>query len=101
MSDERRIDSKLRKQVVAAYIKGIKIREIEEQFDLQRGTIYWILEREGVTPTRARPAARMTGGDEQLAQLYAIITAQDQRIRELEELIEQARLDRKPNRLKD
>lgn len=84
VSEHKLISDQDRKAIAEAYERGDKIREIEERFGVARSTIYWVLEREGKTADRIQRGRRLTGDDQQLAQLYAVIQAQEERISALE-----------------
>lgn len=90
-SGDRFLDPEVKRQVIEAYERGDKIRDIELALDVPRSTIYWILEQAELSPNRAQRGRRIAGNDQQLANLYALITAQDKRIKELE--AENARLN--------
>lgn len=79
------LDTTVRERIVAAYKRGDKIRDIEERFGIARATIYWVLDKEGQTPNRIQRGRRTGADDEHVAQLYQLITAQDERIQRLEE----------------
>jgi transposase len=89
MSDEQHklVTDEVRERVIAAYRGGDKIQSIQDRFDVSRSTIYWILEKAGVSPDRVQRGRRLVGDDQQLAQLYELIESQDERIRSLEELV--------------
>lgn len=89
MSDRSFLDPAVKAKVIEAYQRGDKIRDIELALDVPRSTIYWILEQAELSPDRAQRGRRIAGNDQQLANLYALITAQDKRIKELEAELEQ------------
>lgn len=82
------IDDQTADEVVAAYRNGDKIRDIETRFNMSRATVYWVLEQKGVAPDRAKRGYRLRGDDHELAALYELIEAQDDRIRSLLRLLE-------------
>lgn len=81
---DKLISDVARREIVAAYQRGDKIQEIQQRHNVPRATIYWVLEQAQVTPDRVKRGRRLVGDDQQLAQLYDLIQAQDARIRELE-----------------
>lgn len=85
MNDHKLLEDSTRLAIAEAYDRGDKIREIEERFGVPRSTIYWVLEKEGRTANRIQRGRRLVGDDQQLAQLYAVVSAQEDRIRELEQ----------------
>lgn len=70
------IPEKVQKQIVAAYQRGDKLREISDAFGVPRSTIYYVLEKHGASSDRIKRGNRLTGGDQELAQLYELIEAQ-------------------------
>jgi transposase-like protein len=82
-SGDRFRDPDVKRRVIEAYERGDKIRDIELSMDVPRSTIYWILEQAELSPNRAQRGRRIAGNDQQLANLYALITAQDVTIKEL------------------
>lgn len=81
------VDGPLKQDIVAAYQRGDKIRDIEQRHGIARATVYWVLEQGGVSPDRVKRGPRLSGNDQALAQLYDLISAQDQRIQQLEQYI--------------
>lgn len=77
--------------IIEAYQSGKKLRVIEEEFDVTRSQIYWLLQQKGVAPSRTKPKSRLDDGDERTVErLYEIVEQQDKTIRGLEELVERA-----------
>ena len=70
------ISEKVQKQIADAYRRGDKLRDISEAFGVPRATVYYCLEKQGVTSDRVKRGSRLTGGDQELAQLYELIEAQ-------------------------
>lgn len=70
------IPEKKQKQIVAAYQRGDKLRDISEAFGVPRATVYYLLEKHGATSDRIKRGNRLTGGDQELVQLYELIEAQ-------------------------
>jgi transposase-like protein len=89
-SGDRFLDPEVKLRVIEAYERGDKIRDIELAQDVPRSTIYWILEQAELSPNRAQRGRRMAGNDQQLANLYALITAQDDTIKELTKALQEA-----------
>ncbi len=83
MTEHQLVSDDVKRAVVEAYKRGDKIRDIEEAHGIARATVYWILEQGGVTPNRLQRGRRLVGDDQQLAQLYLLIEAQEKRIKEL------------------
>lgn len=84
MDENTLVTDEVRAAVVDAYQRGDKIQAIEERHGIARATIYWILEKAEVTPNRVKRGRRLVGDSQQLAQLYDLVTAQNERILELE-----------------
>jgi transposase len=78
--------------IVAEYLGGAKLRDIEEKHGVARATVYWVLSRNDVAPSRAKPKSRLKGNDNELAALFKVIEAQDQRIQLLEALLAKHRI---------
>lgn len=89
-SGDRFLDPDVKAKVIEAYERGDKIRDIELALDVPRSTIYWILEQAELAPNRAQRGRRIAGNDQQLANLYALITSQDATIRELTAALQEA-----------
>ena len=87
--------SELEARIVAAYREGKKVTSIEQEFGIDRRTLYHVLKRSGLTPNR-RPHER-DSRDATVAGLYELIRHQDRRIEELIE--ERDRLARQVKRL--
>lgn len=81
------LDPKVQKKIVAAYERGDKIKDIQESLDVPRATIYYVLEKHGVTSNRIKRRSRLTGGDVELAQLYELIDSQNKVIEQQREVI--------------
>lgn len=90
VSDEQRAG------IVEAYQRGDKIRDIEQAFNVPRATVYWVLEQEGQTPNRIQRGRRLMADDQHVAQLYALIEAQDARIQTLEAQLRQLGVEPEP-----
>lgn len=81
ISDEKAAD------VVKAYTDGEKVSAIAERLGMAVSTVYWVLEREGVAPSRAKRKARYATEDAE--PLYTAIAEQEELIAALEaEVIE-------------
>lgn len=94
MSDDPKlVDDERAEAIIAAYQRGDKLRDIVETFDIPRSTVYYLLEKRGVTANRVQRGRRLGGGDQELAQLYDLIDAQQRVIEQLR--AEVARLTKK------
>ncbi len=69
--------------IVAEYERGDKVLDIERRHNVPRSTMYWVLKKAGVSPSRAK-STRLRGSAETLATLYEVIEKQAERIKELE-----------------
>jgi transposase-like protein len=67
--------------IVAAYLEGAKVADIERRFGVGRSTIYHFLRRNGGSPSRS-PRVDAGAKDAALAGLYELIQLQDRRIEE-------------------
>lgn len=85
MSEPRLLDDDREKAVIEAYQRGDKLRDICETLDVPRSTVYYILEKHGVSASRVQRGRRLGGGDQELAQLYDLIDAQQKVIEQLRE----------------
>ena len=86
MDEHLLIDDTTARAIVAAYQRGDKVQDIQQQFGIARATIYYVLEKAEVTPNRVKRGIRLTGDSQQLAQLYDLVNAQNARILQLEDL---------------
>jgi hypothetical protein len=86
MKEHQLVSPEVAEGVVKAYQDGEKLRDIELRFGVARATVYWLLEKAAVSPNRIQRGRRMVGDDQQLAQLYALIDAQDERLQEVTEV---------------
>jgi len=68
--------------IIAAYRDGRKVTEIQETFQVGRTTLYHILKRNDVVPSRTRRQLDAASRDEALAGLHELIRHQDQLIAE-------------------
>ncbi len=84
MSDDPKlVDDDRADAIIAAYQRGDKLRDIVETFDIPRSTVYYRWEKRGVTANRVQRGRRLGGGDQELAQLYDLIDAQQRVIEQL------------------
>ena len=88
MSEPRLLDDDKEKAVIEAYQRGDKLRDICETLDVPRSTVYYILEKHGVSASRVQRGRRLGGGDQELAQLYDLIDAQQKVIEQLREEVQ-------------
>ena len=70
--------------IVAAYLAGRKVVDIEEEFGVGRSSIYHFLHRSGILPARTQRRVMADSKDAALAGLYGLIEHQDRRIAEQE-----------------
>ena len=82
-----------KEQIIAAYKKGLRILDIEEQFDINRPTLYHILNQGGVLPARSNRGEKLRGNTEQLAALYDILTRQEKYVEALEAKLKEHGID--------
>lgn len=68
--------------MIARYREGAKVTDIEAEFGVGRSTLYHVLRRSGVTPSRSRRAVDAASGDARLAGLAELIAHQDRLIAE-------------------
>ena len=67
-----------RRDVVTRYRNGAKIRTISESLNIPDSITYYILEREGVAPTRTKLASRLAADDATTVQLYEHISMHEE-----------------------
>jgi transposase-like protein len=77
-------------EVVAGYLAGEKVSSLAERLGLPLSTVYWILDRQGVSPNRAKKRMRLATQDaaplfRALAEQEDLIVALEQEILELRE----------------
>ena len=77
--------------IVAAYLAGRKVTDIETEFGVGRSSIYHFLRRSGVVPQRTQRKVLAESKDAALAGLYGLIEHQDRRIAEQEAEIAELR----------
>jgi transposase len=81
-------DQETRDKIVAAYKGGHRIHDIEEEFDVKRSTLYYVLDQAGVLPARANRGEKLKGNTEALASLFEILSVQERYVKSLEALLE-------------
>ena len=81
--DPKLVDDERERLVIEAYQRGDKLRDITTKLGVPRSTVYYILEKHGVTASRVQRGRRLGGGDQELAQLYDLIDAQQRVIEQL------------------
>lgn len=91
MSDPKLLDNDKERAVVEAYQRGDKLRDICETLGVPRSTVYYILEKHGVSASRVQRGRRLGGGDQELAQLYDLIDAQQKVIEQLRDEIQRTK----------
>jgi transposase-like protein len=87
----RLIDNDKADAVVAAYQSGEKLSKIERDFEVARATIYWLLERRGITDQRVKRNVRLQVDSVTAAHLYDLISSQEEEIERLEAEVEDLR----------
>jgi transposase-like protein len=83
MGDSNLLDADKEQAVIEAYQRGDKLRDICDTLGVPRSTVYYILEKHGVSASRVQRGRRLGGGDQELAQLYDLIDAQQKVIVQL------------------
>jgi hypothetical protein len=73
----RLVTEEVEQGILRDYEHGTKLMDIEHRYGVARATVYWVLERNGVAPSRAKQNARMTGDEQQLRSLYELLQMQD------------------------
>lgn len=68
--------------IVGAYLAGMKIENMEHRFGVGRSTIYHVLRRSNVLPSRSRRRVEGASKDAAIAGLYELIKHQDRVIAE-------------------
>jgi len=81
-------DQETRDAIVAAYQKGQRIHDIEEEFDVKRSTLYYVLDQAGVLPARANRGEKLKGNTEALAAIYELLASQEKYVKALEALLD-------------
>lgn len=104
MADEGSTEREREVAIVAAYLAGKKITDIEHTYGVGRSTIFHYLRRADKVPNRSRRQLEGPSKDAALAGLYELIGHQDKRIAEADDTIaglrkELAARDRKIARL--
>jgi len=69
-------------EIIAAYRRGDKVTQIEHDFGVGRSTLYHVLKRSGVKPSRTRDQLDAGSRDSTLAGLHELIRHQDRLIAE-------------------
>lgn len=84
MAEDKKLTAAEREQVVIeGYQKGMKLTQIEQEAGISRATVYWILDKNGISPDRAHRRQRIVDVAT-VATLYELIQHQDARIIDLE-----------------
>ena len=91
MSEPKLLDDDKERAVVEAYQRGDKLRDICEALGVPRSTVYYLLEKHGVSASRVQRGRRLGGGDQELAQLYDLIDAQQNLIKQLREEVQRTK----------
>jgi transposase len=69
--------------MIEAYRAGKKVTAIEAEFKVGRSTLYHVLRRSGVVPSRTRSQVDAASGDARLAGIAELVAHQDGLIEEL------------------
>ena len=85
-------DQTTRDGIVNAYQKGKRIIDIEQEFDVRRSTLYYVLDQAVILPARSNRGEKLRGNTEALAALYEILSAQEQYVKQLENLLTEANI---------
>jgi transposase len=97
MTDQNQnpIDRDLRKKVVADYLAGRKLRQIEEDHGTGRSVVYRILKNADVAPSRVKQSSRDNAGDQEATttMLFKLVEQQDRRIQQLEKFCAEHKLE--------
>lgn len=91
MNVPKLLDDDKQQAIIDAYQRGDKLRDICDKLDVPRSTVYYVLEKHGVTADRVQRGRRLGGGDVELAQLYDLIDAQQKVIEQLREEVKRLR----------
>jgi transposase-like protein len=91
MSEPKLLNDDKERAIVEAYQRGDKLRDICEALDVPRSTVYYLLEKHGVSASRVQRGRRLGGGDQELAQLYDLIDAQQNLIKQLREEVQRVK----------
>lgn len=83
----RVIPDEVAAEVVTAYQAGEKVSSIVSRTGVPHATVYWCLERAGVTPSRLKRRSNMRMNEVQAADLFDAIAEQEEMIAALEEEI--------------
>jgi hypothetical protein len=76
--------ARLQEQVVAAYLAGEKITDIEERFGIGRSSLYWFLRKAGVPSRSTQRHQNDSTVDMIIAGQRELISLLERRIKELE-----------------
>lgn len=83
-------------QAISRYKRGDRVNTIAGDLGIPRSTLYWVLEKNGVVPSRIQKKKRLAADGETMEALYALIVEQEEYIASLEEEVTSLR-----TRLKD
>lgn len=85
------MDDETRAAIVADYKRGRRVLDIEQEYGIPRATLYWVLDKEGVLPSRLNRGEKLRGNTEDLAGLYELIEQQEGLVANLVALLEELR----------
>lgn len=92
----RLVSDEVAEEAVLRYKRGDRVNTIASDLGLPRSTLYWVLDKQGVTPSRVQKKTRLAADGETMEALYALILEQEEYIASLEEEVASLR-----TRLKD
>ena len=78
-----------RDKIINDYKKGRRVQDIEDENEITRATLYYILDQGGVLPDRANRGEKLRGNTEQLGALFELLEAQESYVAALEKLLAQ------------
>jgi hypothetical protein len=86
----RLVTEEVEQGILDAYRRGDPLLAIERTYGVARATVYWLLHRNHVAPSRAKTNTRLKGDEAALAELYRLIEAQDETILAIDGRIREA-----------
>ncbi len=78
------LSEEIAQTIVEAYERGEKLSAISARLGVPQSTIYWHLEREGITPNRLKRRSRFGVEPELIDNMYAVVKEQEETIAALE-----------------
>lgn len=86
-----RISTEMEQAVCEAYAAGEKVSSISERLGVPHATVYWLLNRHGVTPSRQKRGVRLAASAEEVSGYLDTILEQEELIEALEAEIQDLR----------